>query len=99
MKRKPLSCTAREGGAQPIGWEGEGSPEPQVFLLEGVPPVGADGVFALLESGELAFDAADVAVFLEGRQHPLRRADCGAMGLRGVDAEAKTHSLQLARRH
>src|SRR5215469_3469562 len=64
-----------------------------------MPAGGADGVFALLEAGHLALDAAGVAILSHRRQHPLRRADRGAMGLRRVDAEAEAHRLELARRY
>src|SRR5215470_16620270 len=64
-----------------------------------MPAGGADGVFALLEAGHVALDAAGVAVLFERRQHPLRRTDRGTMGLRRVDAEAEAHRLELARRY
>src|ERR1700719_3975268 len=75
------------------------SPQPHILLLERTPAGGADRVLALLESAEITLDAAGVAILLQCRQDLLRCADRGAMGLRGVDAEAEPHCLQFARRH
>src|SRR4051794_29427459 len=68
---------------------GEGSPQLHIFLLERPPAGGADRILALLEGGEIAFDAARVAAFLQCRQHLLRGTDSGSMGLRRVDAQAE----------
>ncbi len=60
---------------------------PHIPLFQLPPSGGADGVFALLEGGEVGFDPGRMAIFLQGTQHALRGADRGAVGLRGVDPE------------
>jgi hypothetical protein len=60
---------------------------------------GADRVFTLLERGEVGVDAGGVAVSFQHGEDALRRADRGAMGLRGIDAEAEPHPLQFIRGH
>src|SRR5262249_11549019 len=72
--------------------------DPHIFLLEGAPAGGADCILALLEGGKIPLDAACVAILLQRLQHPLRRTDRRAVGLRRIDAEAKTHRIELARR-
>src|SRR5579875_646702 len=73
--------------------------DPQILVFERPPLGGADRLLALLKGGELALDAARIAVLLQDRQHPLRGADRSALRLRGIDAEAKAHRLEFARRH
>jgi hypothetical protein len=38
--------------------------DPQVLVFQGAPAGGADGVLALLESGEIALDASGVPILL-----------------------------------
>ena len=38
--------------------------DPQVLVFEGAPAGGADGILALLESGEIALDASGVPILL-----------------------------------
>src|SRR6516162_476590 len=72
---------------------------PQIFLFERPPAGGADGILAFLEGGEDTLDAGRVPVLSQCRQHLLRSADRGAVGLRRIDAEPKAHRPEFAGRH